>query len=275
MAADAIEHTSGKRERSARYPAAPLDEAIEFCRQIDELGVDGLTASQIATAMGYKNVKTNTFSGRLSSARQFGLVALADQNHSLTQLAKRIIHPLDPDEIPSLLQQACQSPTLFAELIKQYAGKRLPEPEILGNLLMHRHQITAAAKSAAAESFYASARFAGILNDNRQLIEEWDTSASLVEPRSSGLITKQTKASTRNSTVSDFTGQNIPAEKVRQPKEKRMNEDEVRLDLTLWDTDQGKHIRLRAPSSMTAASYERFMKALQLAIRIVEAPNTP
>ena len=151
--ADVTETTGVKRERSARYPAIPLSEAVEFCRQIDELGIDGLTAPQIATAMGYKNVKTNTFSGRLSSARQFGLIDLSEQNYSLTDLALRIIHPFDPEEVPQLMRQACQLPPLFAELMKQYAGKRLPEPEILGNLLMHKHQITASAKMAAAESF--------------------------------------------------------------------------------------------------------------------------
>lgn len=100
--ADATETTGVKRERSARYPAVPLAEAVEFCRQIDDLGIDGLTAPQIATAMGYKNLKTNTFSGRLSSARQFGLIDLSEQNYSLTELALRIIHPIDPDEVPQI-----------------------------------------------------------------------------------------------------------------------------------------------------------------------------
>ena len=154
--ADVTETTGVKRERSARYPAIPLSEAVEFCRQIDELGIDGLTAPQIATAMGYKNVKTNTFSGRLSSARQCGLIDLSEQNYSLTDLALRIIHPFDPEEVPQLMRQAFQLPPLFAELMTHYAGKRLPEPEILGNLLMHKHQITASAKMAAAESFYSS-----------------------------------------------------------------------------------------------------------------------
>lgn len=274
MTADASEQTSGKRERSARYPAAPLEEAIDFCRQIDSLGVDGLSAGQIATAMGYKNVKTNTFSGRLSSARQFGLLDLADQSHNLTHLAKRIIHPLDPDEIPTLIRQACQSPPLFAELIKQYAGKRLPEPEILGNLLMHRYQITASAKSAAAESFFATARYAGILNENRQLDELSDEPAIVVEPKAAGIPVKTTKRFQGTSSESQITTASRSEPQARKVRERTANEDEVRFDLSLWDEDHGKYIRLRAPSMMSQASYDRFLQAFQLAIRITPTTDS-
>ena len=35
-----------RRERSARYPGAPLGEAIAFCRQLDDRGLDRLPADQ-------------------------------------------------------------------------------------------------------------------------------------------------------------------------------------------------------------------------------------
>ena len=264
---------SSRRERSARYPSTPLEDAITFCRQIDELGVDGLSSAQIASAMGYRNVKTNTFSGRLSSARQFGLIDLSDQNHSLTQLAKRIIHPMDPDEIPGLIRQACQSPPLYAELLRQYAGKRLPEPEILGNLLMHKHHITAVAKSIAAEAFFASIKYAGILLENRLVDESAGESALIVVskpsmPASPRPAARPTRAITEPEAETTFRHSDLPIQ--RNHSGKPMPENEVRLDLALWDSDQGKHIRLRAPSSISRASYDRFIQALQLAVRILD-----
>ena len=57
-----------KRERSTRYPGVHLAEALKLCESIDELGLDGLMAADIASALGYKNIKTNTFSARLSAA---------------------------------------------------------------------------------------------------------------------------------------------------------------------------------------------------------------
>jgi hypothetical protein len=45
---------------------------------------------------------------------------------------------------------------------------------------------------------------------------------------------------------------------------------DVRLDLRLWDADTGKTIRLRAPQTITAASFERFLQAFRLLVRIEE-----
>jgi hypothetical protein len=247
-----------------------MADAVEFCRQIDGLGIDGLTAPQIATAMGYKKVKSNTFSGRLSSARQFGLIDLADQNYTLTELVLRIIHPFDPEEVPQLLRQACQLPPLFAELMKHYAGKRLPEPEILGNLLMHRHQITASAKMAAAESFYASIQHAGLLDETRVL----DAQANQLSGHASASEIRATALSIPQLAISPVVSKPPEVEPnlglVRSTLKSATSHDEVRLDLTLWDEDQGKQIRLRAPSTMTQASLDRFIQSLKLAIRVRE-----
>lgn len=270
-----------RRERSARYPSVPLQEAIAFCRQMDELGIDGLNAAQIATAMGYRNVKTNTFSGRLSSARQFQLIVLNDQNYSLTELALRIIHPIDPAEVSQLLRQACQAPHLYTELIRHYAGKRLPEAEILGNLLMHRYQITASAKASAAEAFLESLRFVGLMNDQR-MVDAGSSAGEMAFPLVDGRFAApaQSSPAARSGSESHAAPAAIApavsvqprrAEAVRPPRQ----EDEVRLDLTLWDADQGKLIRLRAPSTMTRESMDRFLDALRLAVRVVDPANEP
>lgn len=274
---DSKENPISRRERSARYPSVPIKEAIAFCRQIDELGIDGLGAAQIATAMGYRNVKTNTFSGRLSSARQFQLIVLNDQNYSLTDLAKRIIHPIDPAEVSHLMRQACQAPHLYAELIRHYAGKRLPEAEILGNLMMHRYQITSSAKASAAEAFLESLQFVGLMNDQR-LVESVSFGpnppvgqgerlpARAIESYSAGVpaITSETGSAHSARFVS---GERLASgAKFRQ-------ENEVALDLALWDADQGKRIRLRAPATVTRSSMDRFLEALRLTVRIVDDPE--
>ena len=273
---DPKENPASRRERSARYPSVPLQEAIAFCRQIDELGIDGLSAAQIATAMGYRNVKTNTFSGRLSSARQFQLIVLNDQNYSLTELALRIIHPIDTAEVSQLLRQACQAPHLYAELIRHYAGKRLPELEILGNLLMHKYQITASAKSAAAEAFLDSLRFVGFMNDQR-LVEAsssgHEPGLALAESRAAGSVSPVTpvRVTAAIEPVTKVPGfSSSPGRRAETSRPRTDNE--VRLDLTLWDSDQGKRIRLRAPSTVTRSNMDRFLEALRLAVRVIDDP---
>ena len=54
--------------------ASPWPTASSSASSSSRAGLDGLTAPDIASALGYKNIKTNTFSARLSAARQFGLL---------------------------------------------------------------------------------------------------------------------------------------------------------------------------------------------------------
>ncbi|CAN5871279.1 hypothetical protein BH23PLA1_BH23PLA1_11220 [soil metagenome] len=245
---DEIEPPRTRRERSARYPGVSLAEAIELCRQIDARGLDGLSAEMIATAMGYKNIRTQTFSAKLSAARQFGLLDLAGEGYGLTPLARSILHPTDPVELARRHRQAFQSPPLYAELIARLDGKRVPEAATLANVLYHHHQITGSAKLPAAEAFLESAQFAevlgpdGILRTGGPMASE--ASTLLAEPHAE----PRQNPSPRPGVASESAG--------------------VRLDLRLWGADSGKVIRVRAPETISRASFERFLQAFQLHVQI-------
>lgn len=235
-----------RRERSTRYPGVPLSDCVELARFIESRGLDGLTAADIATALGYKNIKTNTFSARLSAARQFGLLSLSNEGYSLTSLAKAILHPVDPAELPRLYRQAFVEPPIYADLVERLAEKRVPDVAILGNVLYHNHQIIASAKEAAAEAFVASARFAGVLGDDHVLRVQGQAAAVSPPPVAVAVAPE-------------------PAAK----PERRPSSD-VRIDLRLWGDDEGKVIRVRAPEAITAESFERLLQALRLHVRIGE-----
>src|SRR5262249_18531003 len=123
-----------KRGRSTRYPGVGLSDTLKLCESIDELGVDGLPAAQIASALGYTNIKTNPFPARLSAARQFGLLNLTGAGYALTPLVCEIVHPVDLPSLPHLHRQAFLKPPLYAELAERLEGKRVPDVEILGNI---------------------------------------------------------------------------------------------------------------------------------------------
>lgn len=235
-----------KRERSTRYPGVSLSESLKLCESVDSLGLDGLSAPAIASALGYKNIKTNTFSARLSAARQFGLMVLNDEGYALTPLARTILHPVEPAELPKLYRQALVKPPLYVELIERMAGKRVPDAEILGNVLYHNHQIIATAKQQAAEAFLESARFAGALGGD-QILHPDGPVAPAPPPVPAPLANPATPAG---------------------PAAPRPAPAEVRIDLQLWDEDEGKLIRVRAPRSITAASFERLLQTFRLLVRI-------
>ena len=232
-----------RRERSTRYPGVPLPDCVELVKFIESRGLDGLAASEIASALGYKNIKTNTFSARLSAARQFGLLTLANDGYSLTPLAKAILHPVDPAELPRLYRKSFLEPPIYAELADRMADKRVPDAAILGNVLYHNHQIIASAKESAAEAFLASARFAEALGDDHVLRLQGPPSPPSPSPAEAP----------------------APARPTPRPRA------DVRIDLRLWGPDEGKTIRVRAPAPITAESFERLLQALKLHMRIVPA----
>ncbi len=243
-----------KRARSTRYPGVPLAEGLKLCESIEQRGVDGLSAPDIASALGYKNIKTNTFSARLSASRQFGLLALTAEGYGLTSLAHEILHPVDPAALPRLYRLALLKPSLYAELAARLDGKKVPDPSILGNVLYHDYQIIASAKQSAAEAFLESARFAGALGEDQVF-------------RSEGL--NAPKPSVSDASAGSGERRGPPAVTgAAPPREPRPRSADVRLDLRLWDADDGKTIRVRAPQAITPASFERLLQAFRLLVRI-------
>ncbi len=233
--------SAGRRSRSARYPGVALGEAIAFCRQVDDRGHDGQTAPAMASALGHANVRNNTFSTRLSAARQFGLLVLEGDRYHLTALAKSILHPVDPEGIPALLRRALAEPPLYATLLSRLANRPLPDVATLANLLYHDDRITANAKDHAAEAFLASARMAGAIGEDGLLRPEGARESSPVKPR-------------------------VEPPSTRAPRS--VSRSPVRIDLPLWGTDAGKLVKVRAPEAMSRASLDRLIAALRLHIRI-------
>ena len=135
----------------------------------------------------------------------------------------------------------------------------MPEPTILGNILYHNHQIIASAKQAAAEAFLESARFAGALGDDQVFLPNGPP-----EP-----APPSTTASKNGPATPAAPAQARAASPSAAP---RGRSSDVRLDLRLWDRDDGKTIRLRAPQSITPASFERFLQAFRLLVRVEEPP---
>ena len=250
-----------KRERSTRYPGVPLAESVELCKFIESRGLDGLTAGDIAMALGYKNIKTNTFSARLSAARQFGLLVLKDEGYSLTTLAKSILHPVDPHEVPKFYRQAFMEPPLYHDLVEQFVDKRVPEANILGNVLYHNYQIISSSKQTAAEAFLDSARFAGAMGEDHVLRPHG-------APATAAASSPAPPAPPATGTGEAIAAQPTPTERMAG------RSSDVRIDLRLWNADLGKSIRVRAPEVITPDSFDRLIQTLRLHLR-VEEPAVP
>ena len=275
---------SRRRERSARYPGATLFDAIELVREMGQRGVDGLPSASVAAAMGYKNIKTQTFSARLSAARQYGLITLRDGCYSLTELARSILHPLDPGRVPALHRLAFLQPALNAELCEKLEGRRVPDMPALANWLYHHHQITASAIDAAAEIFLTSARELGVLGEDGILrtggvsLPDSTADAGMGQDSSEASTARQVTRLPASKPVQVPPAKPVvavisqapvePRVTVAPPVERPVPENSVSYDLPLWGQDEGKQIRVIAPQSISRSSLERFLQSFQLMVRV-------
>jgi hypothetical protein len=244
MAKDTQEARASRRERSTRYPGSTLNECIELARQIAARGVDGLPAEAIAASMGYKNIRTHSFSSGLSSARQFGLLALREGGYVVSELGQRLLRANAAADERRARRQAFLEPGLYSELCERFGNKRVPDSAALANWLLHNHQITASAKQAAAEVFLASAREAGVLGEDGILRTNASESAG---PQQAAVV--------------------APAFSVDEASAQAQSGD-AEFTLLLWGEDAGKSIRVSAPATMSAENYERLLQALRLHVRV-------
>ena len=227
-----------------------------------------MPATAIAEGLGYSNVRTNTFSSSLSSARQFGLLAMADERYTLTALARSILHPIEPGTLPRLRREAFREPPLYASLSSRFQERRLPDPTALANIVYHHDGITASAKQAAAEAFLASARFAELVDaDGALRSREGPTTEAAILPQSPEPTSRQGGDATLG-VVSQSPGAPSSPDPARAFRSER-EPAPVRIDLRLWGADAGKVLRVRAPESITAESYDRLLAALRLHIQVV------
>jgi hypothetical protein len=204
-------------------------------RQIDARRADGTTAPAIAAALGHRNIRTRTFSARLSSARQFGLITMHHGIYSLTSRGRSLIHPAGGEGHQRLLRESFLSVPLYADLAMSLAGKPLPDPQALAGRLEQGHRISTAASRVAAQVFLASAREASLVDDAGVL--RLDLSQTSPDASRSPEVPK------------------------------------VHVNLQLAGTDLGKTVEVKAPASLSRASFDRLIAALEALIHIDNGPS--
>jgi len=158
------------REKSAQYPSYDLSDCMEFVRAVNKLGGNQVAEGSLLSELGLNSRSTKSYTGKLSSSRQFGLVDFKASHLSITERTKLILYPTEePREVQKkkLIIEAFRSPPLYQKLIQRFEGK--PLPNTLANILMNEFKIAKAVMNSAAKVFINSASFAGVLGDNNVL----------------------------------------------------------------------------------------------------------
>ena len=149
-------------ERSAQYPIVTWEASLDFIRLIDSFKYKLVSYSEVAKKLGLSNITTKSFTGKISTAKQFGLISVSNKTIQLTEVAKSILYPTELDAY-SIEVECFKNPPLYARLIERYEGKPLPSKEVLSNILMMEYRITQSAKDNAAQVFLDSAEYLGLI----------------------------------------------------------------------------------------------------------------
>lgn len=150
-------------EKSAQYPKVPWNDCIEFVKTVSSFNLKAVSYAEVAKKYGLNSPTAKSFTSKLSTCKQFGLLTTSGGNTiQLTDTCKRILFPTGEDVAP--IMKACFGmPTLYTKLIATYDGKAIPSKDLLANILMNDHKIQKSVKDNAAQVFIESAEQLGLI----------------------------------------------------------------------------------------------------------------
>ncbi len=162
-----------KREKSAQYPKATWNECIEFVRTVASLSLNAVSYTEVAKKYGLSSPTAKSFTSKLSTCKQFGLLETASGNTIyLTDTCKRILFPTGED-ISETIKACFNMPPIYNKLVATYDGKALPTRDVLANIFMNDYGILNTVKDSAANAFMESLEQLGMLKGGVLFYANW------------------------------------------------------------------------------------------------------
>lgn len=156
-------------QKSRPYPPYSLEDALRFITTIEKLGGRNVSEAVLLRELGIRQPNTKSFWGKVSSAKQFGLLIVDDKNYTLTDNARLILRPKDEDSKKTVLVENFLNPVLYKELCEKFSGQQLPSAETLANILYHDHELNVNVSRDAARAFIESAKYVNLLGTDNIL----------------------------------------------------------------------------------------------------------
>lgn len=166
QSSDARQSTSRRNvQRGRTSPSHSLEDAIEGAAKVFEaLGTTRHQRDDAATAMGYKP-GSGAANSKVGSLTHFGLLSRSGANYEVSELAQRILTPIDEDERRVAVAEAAVTPSLYSELIAQLDGQ--PFPPMLPAILQRNYGVVPKGANDVASRFEETLKFAGLLIDGK------------------------------------------------------------------------------------------------------------
>lgn len=145
-----------KFTKSTQYPGASWSASINLIETIkNKFNCAAMTYNDLASAYNV-SASTKSFTGKLSGAKQFGLIETSNGAISLTPIGRKYLYPTSENSRKEIAFECLKRPKLFSDLIARYNGKPLPNKDLLSNILMTEYQILQQVKDNVASIFLDS-----------------------------------------------------------------------------------------------------------------------
>jgi hypothetical protein len=131
------ENEKKKRQRSPNYPTVGLREAVDRTKRFVTTNGKGAAMPAIAAKLiGFATAHGQAYSA-LSALKKFGLLEETGGRVAPTQRAMEIVSlpEADPRRLKAIRESAI-SPTIYAELLKEYSDTNIPNDETLAGELV-------------------------------------------------------------------------------------------------------------------------------------------
>lgn len=160
-----------RRKRGTGFPVVPLSEAARILKEAGKYGFEHPTPV-FASYMGHSTTNSGAFRQRLSAFRDWELITGRGEMLAMTEVARMIAMPTDPDAERRAMQEAFRSCDVFTRLYDQTAKGQPLNPERLGGRAVHELGVTPAKSGKFIESFIESALAAELaeLDDNGDVV---------------------------------------------------------------------------------------------------------
>jgi hypothetical protein len=179
--ADDKARESGKH---TKFPKHSIEKALRIPRAILEHN-GGKTCSDQQSA-SFVGVKYNhgPYSYELGNAIKYGLLERPDRGQvALTETAKKILRPQQPEQVIEGLREAALKPEDFSKVYSHYRGENLPDPQFFENALIDTFGIPKDKVAEFKEVFFENLRKAELLverEDGKQRVIDVSNDTSVV-----------------------------------------------------------------------------------------------
>ncbi len=254
------EPEDNERKRSSRYPRHSLKRVEDLAKVIFELGARNCDLDRVAKQFGYSSGQNGAFNALRSSASSFGLIKYPSSGYvSLSEQWINAFNSEDTNEIEQARRIAVNQPTLYRQLLNDYAERQLPNPDKLTRdlHLNQKYGILKDAASVAAQTFLDSVNHAEMV-DARGFLRV-DNS----EAHSTNMEQQKVTPSNEQRSKSHSIHQDASPELLNTPKFDPSIQDENldRVEIRLLN---GKKVYIFVPLPLPFGEKERLKKFIDL-----------